>query len=325
MISMVTSGESMAANMNCVVKARRAHSRPQYLSRWRPEEDSTLLDHVMEHGTTQWGLLQRSGMLPGRDNKACCNRFILLRRKFMRQKRSRGSAMMPPAATTAANGIPDSTDSHGSAGSGVSGNSGSSAGPLAPQESSSPLRPSLQPHIPRSVSFPNVQFALQQPSPGSDGGMSSLSAGMPSPQPGMLQWSPLSATPFAASMTENSLRAHPASPLPHAHLVPSAALVMSTQQQNTLNPLDRSAGGPTQYLQHQQCESNKAIPATMGGMSSGIYGSGGSSSIKKEGLLFHDNSRKNDPPPPVPAIHKLTNPSALSALSDLEVLLAHLL
>ncbi|GJP69129.1 hypothetical protein CLOP_g25750 [Closterium sp. NIES-67] len=55
----------------------------QYLARWTPEEDAALLEHVMAHGTAEWGQLRASGRLPLRDNKACCNRFLLLKRKFL--------------------------------------------------------------------------------------------------------------------------------------------------------------------------------------------------------------------------------------------------
>lgn len=69
-------------------------SSRHYIARWTPEEDAILLEHVMAHGTSQWGLLQRSGRLPLRDNKACCNRFILLKRKFLAQEG--GAADFPP-------------------------------------------------------------------------------------------------------------------------------------------------------------------------------------------------------------------------------------
>ncbi|CAI5996549.1 unnamed protein product [Closterium sp. NIES-64] len=57
-------------------------SRPPHL-RWRAQEDAILLEHVMAHGTAEWGQLRASGRLPLRDNKACCNRFLLLKRKFL--------------------------------------------------------------------------------------------------------------------------------------------------------------------------------------------------------------------------------------------------
>jgi len=39
-----------------------------------------LLLHAREHGTKRWGDLDASGLLPKRDNKACCNRFLFLRK-----------------------------------------------------------------------------------------------------------------------------------------------------------------------------------------------------------------------------------------------------
>ncbi|CAI7895765.1 unnamed protein product [Closterium sp. NIES-53] len=44
------------------------------------QEDAVLLEHVMVHGTAEWGQLRASGRLPLRDNKACCNRFLLLKK-----------------------------------------------------------------------------------------------------------------------------------------------------------------------------------------------------------------------------------------------------
>ncbi|CAI7778096.1 unnamed protein product [Closterium sp. NIES-53] len=72
----------------------RVKTRParHYIARWTPEEDAILLEHVMLHGTSQWGLLQRSNRLPLRDNKACCNRFILLKKKFIEQDGSPSAA-----------------------------------------------------------------------------------------------------------------------------------------------------------------------------------------------------------------------------------------
>ncbi|CAI5983783.1 unnamed protein product [Closterium sp. NIES-64] len=58
----------------------------QYMARWTPEEDAILLEHVMAHGTAEWGQLRASGRLPLRDNKACCNRFLLLKRKFLQHE-----------------------------------------------------------------------------------------------------------------------------------------------------------------------------------------------------------------------------------------------
>ncbi|CAI5517300.1 unnamed protein product [Closterium sp. Naga37s-1] len=64
-------------------RAANATRSRQYLARWTPEEDAVLLEHVMAHGTAEWGQLRASGRLPLRDNKACCNRFLLLKRKFL--------------------------------------------------------------------------------------------------------------------------------------------------------------------------------------------------------------------------------------------------
>ncbi|GJP71467.1 hypothetical protein CLOP_g2300 [Closterium sp. NIES-67] len=69
----------------------------KYLSRWTSEEDAILLAHVTAHGTTNWGLLKSSGLLPYRDNKACCNRFILLKKKFLELSPSADPAMSPAA------------------------------------------------------------------------------------------------------------------------------------------------------------------------------------------------------------------------------------
>ncbi|CAI5998538.1 unnamed protein product [Closterium sp. NIES-64] len=49
------------------------------------QEDTILLNHVMAHGSSKWHDLHRSRRLaPHRDAKACCNRFLLLKRKFLR-------------------------------------------------------------------------------------------------------------------------------------------------------------------------------------------------------------------------------------------------
>ncbi|CAI5514637.1 unnamed protein product [Closterium sp. Naga37s-1] len=53
---------------------------------WSPEEDLILLDHVRSYGTRHWGVLKASGRLPHRDNKACCNRFILLKKRYLDQE-----------------------------------------------------------------------------------------------------------------------------------------------------------------------------------------------------------------------------------------------
>ena len=45
-----------------------------------PQEDVLLLEHVLQNGTRRWGNLRANGTLPHRDQKACCNRFILLKR-----------------------------------------------------------------------------------------------------------------------------------------------------------------------------------------------------------------------------------------------------
>ncbi|CAI5958347.1 unnamed protein product [Closterium sp. NIES-64] len=53
---------------------------------WNATEDVILLNHVARHGTSQWGVLQASGLLPRRDNKACCNRFIVLKRNYQQNR-----------------------------------------------------------------------------------------------------------------------------------------------------------------------------------------------------------------------------------------------
>ncbi|GJP54462.1 hypothetical protein CLOM_g13548 [Closterium sp. NIES-68] len=339
----------MAPSMTCMVKARRAHSRPQYLSRWRPEEDSILLDHVMEHGTTQWGLLQRSGLLPGRDNKACCNRFILLRRKFMRQKRFRGSAVL--AAEAEAAEIPDPADSHGSTGSGSGGRGGSSQSTTAPpvlQDSSSPLRPPLQLQLPRSASFPSVQSALPQPSPRNEGAtgmqpnLGPMSAGVHSTQIGMLQWSPLPTACYPATMADSSSRAYLSNPLSGGQPMPSAVPLAMGQQQDTSNSVHRNAFGSSQPMQQQlllprgllpslregpphQYSLEKDIPATTGGTGSSIRGSGScSSSVKKEGVLLPVYSISDQLAQAVPTTKIPSSSAAHFPLTDLEMLLAHL-
>ena len=44
------------------------------------QEDAVLLYHALIRGTKHWGALEKSGMLPMRDNKACCNRYIFLKK-----------------------------------------------------------------------------------------------------------------------------------------------------------------------------------------------------------------------------------------------------
>lgn len=39
-----------------------------------------LLEHVKQYGTRQWMRLQVNGKMPHRDNKACCNRYLLLKK-----------------------------------------------------------------------------------------------------------------------------------------------------------------------------------------------------------------------------------------------------
>ncbi|GJP44991.1 hypothetical protein CLOM_g4380 [Closterium sp. NIES-68] len=51
---------------------------------WKPEEDKILLDHVARHGTNKWRLIKSMGLLPSRNHKSCCNRFIVLKRKLSR-------------------------------------------------------------------------------------------------------------------------------------------------------------------------------------------------------------------------------------------------
>ncbi|CAI7791538.1 unnamed protein product, partial [Closterium sp. NIES-53] len=53
---------------------------------WTAEEDRKLLLHVAAHGTRQWRGVVNAGLLPGRDSKACCNRFIVLKRKFFKRQ-----------------------------------------------------------------------------------------------------------------------------------------------------------------------------------------------------------------------------------------------
>lgn len=55
---------------------------------WTPQEDLILLQHVAKHGTRNWGSLQAGGLLPIRDQKACCNRFILLKKRCVKDKKS---------------------------------------------------------------------------------------------------------------------------------------------------------------------------------------------------------------------------------------------
>ncbi|CAI5527834.1 unnamed protein product [Closterium sp. Naga37s-1] len=46
----------------------------------RPAEDAMLLRHALRYGTRQWGALEKSSLLPHRDNKSCCNRFLFLKK-----------------------------------------------------------------------------------------------------------------------------------------------------------------------------------------------------------------------------------------------------
>ncbi|CAI5496305.1 unnamed protein product [Closterium sp. Naga37s-1] len=49
---------------------------------WQEDaEDAVLLRHALRHGTRQWGRLVRGRQL-ARGNKACCNRFLFLKKKF---------------------------------------------------------------------------------------------------------------------------------------------------------------------------------------------------------------------------------------------------
>ncbi|CAI5951591.1 unnamed protein product [Closterium sp. NIES-64] len=52
---------------------------PHFPSIW--QEDAVLLRHALRHGTRQWGRLVRGKQLL-RGNKACCNRFLFLKKKF---------------------------------------------------------------------------------------------------------------------------------------------------------------------------------------------------------------------------------------------------
>ncbi|CAI7821139.1 unnamed protein product, partial [Closterium sp. NIES-54] len=47
-------------------------------------EDRILLAHVARHGTKKWRLIKSMGLLPTRNHKSCCNRFIVLTRKLSR-------------------------------------------------------------------------------------------------------------------------------------------------------------------------------------------------------------------------------------------------
>ncbi|CAI6011318.1 unnamed protein product [Closterium sp. NIES-65] len=70
----------------------------------------------MRHGTRNWGLLQRSRELPLRDNKACCNRFILLKKRFLEQQRLQTATdATTNTNTTAANTITTAANTNSTA------------------------------------------------------------------------------------------------------------------------------------------------------------------------------------------------------------------
>ncbi|CAI7840325.1 unnamed protein product, partial [Closterium sp. NIES-53] len=72
-----------------------------YAARWSSEEDKILLEHVLYNGTSQWALLQQSNMLGRhRDSKACCNRFLLLKRKFIQDANKADSISSAPGSGT---------------------------------------------------------------------------------------------------------------------------------------------------------------------------------------------------------------------------------
>ncbi|CAI5469022.1 unnamed protein product [Closterium sp. Yama58-4] len=62
---------------------------PPLPSSFESQEDRKLLLHVAAHGTRQWRAVVNAGLLPGRDSKACCNRFIVLKRKFFKRQEQR--------------------------------------------------------------------------------------------------------------------------------------------------------------------------------------------------------------------------------------------
>ncbi|CAI7871971.1 unnamed protein product [Closterium sp. NIES-53] len=83
---------------------------------WSPQEDFILLQHVARRGTRNWGSLQASGLLPLRDQKACCNRFILLKKRCIKDKRSLShllhrakDSVVAPEASTQQNQIASSS------------------------------------------------------------------------------------------------------------------------------------------------------------------------------------------------------------------------
>ncbi|CAI5525626.1 unnamed protein product [Closterium sp. Naga37s-1] len=84
---------------------------PEQFIRWSNQEDRILLQHVMRHGTRNWGLLQRSRELPLRDNKACCNRFILLKKRFLEQQRLQTATTDTANTTTTTTSAAPATES----------------------------------------------------------------------------------------------------------------------------------------------------------------------------------------------------------------------
>ncbi|CAI5535449.1 unnamed protein product [Closterium sp. Naga37s-1] len=75
---------------------------------WTAEEDAVLLRHALRHGTRQWGRLVRGKQL-ARGNKACCNRFLFLKKKFI-QKHDDGT--LPAHRQLAASPSADQSQRH---------------------------------------------------------------------------------------------------------------------------------------------------------------------------------------------------------------------